>query len=212
MRTSLPLRHLRLPPGWARAVAAGLLAGAAGAVVLWWVTDAVAAFVYRLHNDRVMGLWVFAAIALGVLVVESGGRAWAAVSFAILVGALPMLQLHVMHQDVFHQRGRVERAVVVAETEQGALGGVDYRYELRALDGSPAGPVEAGSRRLRVGSTVTVTVDPGHEVATVLGSRSGAASTSRTLECAVESAAGVIALWLGTSWALRRARASGDVG
>lgn len=183
-------------------VAVGLLAGAVGAAVLWGVTHGLAWFACREQNKFVMPLWIFAAAVLGVLVFHLGARVWMALLFAILVGAVPILRLHVMTQQVFHDRGRVERAVVVAETEKGSLGGVSYTYELRVAAGPPAGPLDTGGQRLSLGSTVTVTMDPEHEVATVLGRRSGPPSTSRAWDEAAEALTGVMVLWLGVTWAL----------
>ena len=209
VRVSPPLWRLRVS---ADRVAVGLLVGAAGAAALWGVLHGLAWFVYREKDDAVMVLWIFMAAALGFLVFQLGARVVVAVLFAFLVAAVPMMRLHVMRQQIFHDRGRVERAVVVAETEERGMDGASFIYELRVPDGLSAGPLYTGDRRLSVGSTVTVTVDPEHEVATVLGRRSGAPAASRALEEAAEALAGLIVLWLGVTWAMGRARTQEEGG
>ncbi|MFI1563304.1 hypothetical protein ACH4ZX_09585 [Streptomyces sp. NPDC020490] len=190
--------------GRAAVVLSGVIAGVVAAVGLWGAGRGLAGLAYDQRDDRLVVWWLPVAAAAGFAVFDIGRRMWAAALFTTLVCLMPMLRLHVLHQEALHDRGRVERAVVTAEYERGALDAASYSYDLKLPGGAPAGRLDTGARRLAVGRAVTVTVDPRGEVAPALGRRTGTPAVGRALETGVEAAMALMAAGLGAAWGMRR--------
>jgi hypothetical protein len=182
----------------------GFLGGAVVAAGLWGAARGLAGLAYDQRNDRIVLLWLLVTAVVFLTVVQMSEQGWIAVLLAVAVCAMPMLRLHVLHQEAFHDRGRVEPAVLTAEYEQGSMDGSSYSYDLKVPGATAVGELNTGAQRLRVGHTVTVTVDPLGEVAPALGRRTGAPTVTRALETGAEVTVVLMTVGFGAWRGLRR--------